>query len=213
MPNGSARTMNRLTLSRQPDKALPEHVLLSGERFSVRPDFRTVLTLLRLMDDSEIEDRHKGLKLIERFYADCPPAALAPDALRAFFDFIRGPERQSDPEAGKIDYEFDADAIYASFRMQYGIDLLDPGTRLHWYAFTALLSGLGEGTPLVERLRLRTLDTRKLKGKAKRSAEIAKRNAQPPARESQREQARHNALTEALMNGGDANALLGHEAR
>jgi hypothetical protein len=203
--------MNKLTLSKRPENALPEHVVLNGERYLVRAGFRTILTINRLLSDTEVEDRHKGWKLIDLFYAQSPPPELAGDAIHAYFDFIRPPEREVDPDAGRMDYEHDADAIYASFRMQYHIDLLSPDTHMHWYAFSALLAGLGEGTPLVERLRMRTLDLSKLKGKSKRRASIAKRNAQIPVRIGTADKRQYQELADALMNGGDISAILGQE--
>ncbi len=200
-------TMNKLSLSRTPGKVLPETVSAGGAEYPIRADFRTVLKIFRLLDDPEIADRHKGAMLLNLFY----PGDKPEHGMDLFFEFIRIEARQSDPEAAKIDYEYDADAIYASFLQQYRVDLLDSATRLHWYAFCALLDGLGEGTPLRERLYLRKIDTRKLKGKAKRSAEIAKKNAQPPVRTSRKEKALHDALTDALMKGEDPSRLLGNE--
>lgn len=48
-----------------------------------------------------------------------------------------------------IDYELDADLIYAAFLGQYGIDLMDV-KELHWHKFLALLKGLNESTRLRE---------------------------------------------------------------
>ena len=201
--------MNSLTLSKQPGNALPEHVTVDGVDYPVRADFRTVLKIFRLLGDFELEDRHRQMKLLELFYSEAIPPFK--EGVEAFFDFIRAPERKSDPEAAHMDYEFDADAIYASFLMQYRIDLLSPATILHWYAFTALLNGLDEDTPLCRRLYYRTLDTKKLKGKAKRSADMAKANAQIPVKINPADKSRQSALEEALMNGGDISAIINRE--
>jgi len=201
--------MNSLTLSKRPENALPERVTVDGADYPIHADFRTVLKIFRLMGDFELEDRHKYLKLLELFYVDAVPPFQ--QGVEAFFEFIRAPERKSDPEAAHIDYEFDADAIYASFFMQYRIDLLNPEIQLHWYAFTALLNGLDEDTPLCKRLYFRALDTKKFKGKAKRSAEIAKANAQIPQKLNPMEQSRQSALEDALMNGGDVSAIINRE--
>lgn len=201
--------MNSLTLSKRPENALPWQLTFDGECYPINADFRTVLKIFRLLSDFELEDRHKQLKMLDLFFPDrCPPFQTG---VQAFYDFIKSPDRKSDPEAAHIDFEFDADVIYASFLMQYRIDLMNPETRLHWYVFTALLNGLSEDTPLRDRLYWRKADTQKLKGKAKRSAEIAKANAQPPKRVDPRERSRQIALEDALMNGGDISALLTQE--
>lgn len=201
--------MNSVSLSRRPESVLPETLVVEGKRCAIRPDFRNVLRILRLLDDPEIAERHKAMKLAELFYADEPPSLSA--GVDAFFGFLKGQERRHDPEAAAIDYEFDADVIYASFLHAYRLDLLDPAFTLHWYAFTALLGGLTEDSALCERLRLRKLDTKHLKGKAKTSAEIARRNAQPPKKITETEREQQAALMQALREGKDPNALLGYE--
>ncbi|MEA4928511.1 MAG: Gp15 family bacteriophage protein [Candidatus Limiplasma sp.] len=201
--------MNSLSLSRRPEIVLPQTLDVAGKTCAIRPDFRNILRIFRLLDDPEIADRHKAMKLVDLFYIDTPQPLKA--GVEAFFAFLRGYERRHDPDAASIDYEFDADVIYASFLHAYRIDLLDPALTMHWYAFTGLINGLTDDSALCERLRLRKLDTKHLKGKAKTSAEIARRNAQPPKKISETERELQSALTQALREGKDPNTLLGYE--
>lgn len=53
------------------------------------------------------------------------------------------------------DIRYDGDYIYASFLQAYGIDLFDVQGQLHWKKFNALLSGLPEGTKLMEVIKIR----------------------------------------------------------
>lgn len=53
------------------------------------------------------------------------------------------------------DIRYDGDYIYASFLQAYGIDLFDVQGKLHWRKFNALLSGLPEGTKLMEVIKIR----------------------------------------------------------
>lgn len=53
------------------------------------------------------------------------------------------------------DIRYDGDYIYASFLQAYGIDLFDVQGQLHWKKFNALLSGLPEGTKLMEIIKIR----------------------------------------------------------
>lgn len=53
------------------------------------------------------------------------------------------------------DIRYDGDYIYASFLQAYGIDLFDMQGVLHWRKFNALLSGLPEGTKLMEVIKIR----------------------------------------------------------
>lgn len=58
-------------------------------------------------------------------------------------------------EKAPYDIRFDGDYIYASFLQAYGIDLFDVQGELHWRKFNALLSGLPEGTKLMEVIKIR----------------------------------------------------------
>lgn len=53
------------------------------------------------------------------------------------------------------DIRYDGDYIYSSFLQAYGIDLFDVQGELHWRKFNALLSGLPEGTKLMEVIKIR----------------------------------------------------------
>lgn len=65
-----------------------------------------------------------------------------------FFLRLKLPRSIGESFGGKIlDYEIDADLIYAAFYEQYGIDLLATDShghvvQIHWHIFLALLSGL-----------------------------------------------------------------------
>lgn len=57
-----------------------------------------------------------------------------------------------------LDFEQDADAIFASFLQVYGIDLQQARGKMHWCAFSAALKGLLQGPrcPLSELVWIRT---------------------------------------------------------
>ena len=41
-----------------------------------------------------------------------------------------------------LDWDHDAGMVLADFRREYGIDLADPATRLHWWVFMAYFDNL-----------------------------------------------------------------------
>ena len=53
------------------------------------------------------------------------------------------------------DIRYDGDYIYSSFVQAYNMDLFDMQGTLHWRKFNALLSGLPEGTKLMEVIKIR----------------------------------------------------------
>lgn len=58
-------------------------------------------------------------------------------------------------QRASYDIRYDGDYIYSSFLQAYGIDLFDVQGELHWRKFNALLSGLPEGTKLMEVIKIR----------------------------------------------------------
>lgn len=196
--------MNRnFSLSYPMAEVLPEQIAVDGLAYPIRPDFRTILKIYRLFADPEIAERHKPMIACELFFDGKIPGG----GYLALLQWLVPKEIQRDPNAPPMDFEFDADVIYASFLQQYRIDLLRV-RKLHWYAFLTLLGGLNGDTPLSARLYARGRDTSKLKGKDKQSAEIAKRNAQIPQRASRNDRQLHDRLAQALMNGEDVGAIL-----
>lgn len=63
----------------------------------------------------------------------------------------------SDDTKQRVPYDirFDGDYIYSSFVQAYNMDLFDVQGKLHWRKFNALLSGLPEGTKLMEVIKIR----------------------------------------------------------
>lgn len=58
----------------------------------------------------------------------------------------------------QYDFQIDAELIYASFLMDYGVDLIEQQGKLHWYKFLALFNGLTDKTPFKEVLSIRTAE-------------------------------------------------------
>lgn len=190
--------MNEFSLSRSRRKVLPETVQTKdGLEITIDPDFRTVLKCIRVLDDPDVSDRDKLYLLMRWFFR----GALVPDAYTLFAEFI-SVDSEEDGEPPAMDFEQDADAIYASFWMDYGIDLLDV-QEMHWAKFRALLSGLSDKTALCQRMALRRLDTKDLKGKARADAERAKRRVQLKKRMSAEEAGIRSEIETALANGQD----------
>jgi len=65
-----------------------------------------------------------------------------------------------DSDVRLIDFELDANYIYASFR-QIGINLFDEQEKMHWEEFQAILEALPDDTILKKIIRIRTYKPRK----------------------------------------------------
>lgn len=75
------------------------------------------------------------------------------------YDLAGNPMKTSADDNAKqrapYDIRFDGEYIYASFLQAYHLDLFDMQGKLHWRKFNALLSGLPEGTKLMEVIKIR----------------------------------------------------------
>ena len=65
------------------------------------------------------------------------------------------PVVESDDEEQLMDFEYDAEEIYASFMQAYQMDLVEQQGKLHWFKFKALLSGLPDETPIKRLMHIR----------------------------------------------------------
>lgn len=70
-------------------------------------------------------------------------------------------EEQPQPKPKVFDFKVDAERIYASFMMDYGIDLFEEQGKMHWKKFVALLNGLSERTPFMQVVNIRTMEVPK----------------------------------------------------
>lgn len=71
------------------------------------------------------------------------------------------PEIADTDEEAHFDIRQDADLIYASFRAEYGIDLIEEQGSLHWHKFQALLQGLSSDSILQRVIQIRLWKPRK----------------------------------------------------
>ena len=127
--------------------------------------FDTVLLVHRLYEDECLDNEDKvnqALKLLvkSRFKLwllgayDC--AKLLEEITRTH---IAPKRRRKTSNCQKLmDFTYDADYIYASFRQAYGIDLVNECGRLSWHKFIDLLDGLPDKTKIKEVMRIRAME-------------------------------------------------------
>lgn len=71
------------------------------------------------------------------------------------------PDMNDEDEEAHFDIKQDADLIYASFRSEYDIDLIEEQGKLHWHKFQALLQGLSSESILQRVIQIRLWKPRK----------------------------------------------------
>ena len=133
-------------------KALPNTVTCHGRAFSVYTDYRTWMRFeTQLLNWREGDD----FPIDYLFKNDVP---FNPD-LADLLAFSR-PKSELPRKIGQdddtvvIDWEIDAELIYAAILGQYGIDLFEVPD-LHWHKFLAMIKGLNEQTKLREVMQYR----------------------------------------------------------
>ncbi len=129
---------------------LPDCIEAAGSFYHIKTDFRSWLNFSRIVNTkgAVVDD-------VDFIYTDTiPPAETKKEAFENLLEFFQPKHKlprstgAGEASRGKIlDYEIDADLIYAAFFEQYGIDLLavdehGHAVPIHWHIFLALLSGL-----------------------------------------------------------------------
>lgn len=148
--------------------------------------FDNVINFYLMMDDEELSDGEKvaiGLQLLVDNYeiiSDLPPKEQYDIWTLIINKFIKPKKTeqelkmeeeakkakennkdfdQNESEDKKIfDFEIDGERIFASFMMDYNIDLFEQKGKMDFRKFLALLNGLSEKTPLMQVMNIRQME-------------------------------------------------------
>lgn len=119
-------------------RGLPNVVMIGGNPYSIYTDFRVwmrfEIALSKLRQDETMDVSYL-------FKNDMPSYCNFSELLTFSRPKSELPRNTKQSDAVVLDYEIDADYIYAAFMSQYGIDLCEI-EELHWHKFLALLKGL-----------------------------------------------------------------------
>lgn len=142
----------------------PDRITVDGQEYRLTLWFDRVLRFYDVLDDPDLTDEEKteaGFSwLVDS--RKSPPLEVQNRILQQLMNEVIAPpqRRLSTQKQPKkcIDFSFDAEEIYSSFRQAYGIDLVREQGRLHWCAFIAMLHGLPEDCPIRQIMRIRSQD-------------------------------------------------------
>lgn len=192
--------------------------MIGDTEYAINSDFRvSVLYEMMVQDDSisDVEKIHRAILL----YFEEPPDEDIEDIVEAIIWFYRcgrgdkeqreqrrssdGSDEPREPQAYSFDY--DDEYIYAAFLQQYGIDLVEVED-LHWWKFRAMFKALTD----CQFVKIMGYRTQKITGKMSNAEKAMLRKMKAlyalPLSDSEREE--NDALTDALLNGGDLSGLL-----
>lgn len=154
-------------------EGLQTEVEILGKPVRINTNFRNGIKFEKVMMDASISEEERVRRALRIWYgkriSETGPEIEA--AMSAAIDFwqkvdVRSSENDdfySDHpprERPLIDYEADADYIYAAFYQTYGIDLSDQSLKLHWHQFQALFAGLPEDCRIMQIIGYRSAEER-----------------------------------------------------
>lgn len=160
---------------------LPRDVCIGDARFVVKTGYRTGIQVARV-GDADLDARLVAGTILNLYFGQNVPEDTEA-AFKAVLEFHRcgRPEPKRSSTARCLDWDHDAGTILADFRREYGIDLADPATRMHWWAFMAYFDNLSSESEIKRAMYYRTARPRGLKGDdAKRFTELKRAYALPP---------------------------------
>ncbi|HCS86693.1 Gp15 family bacteriophage protein [Lactococcus garvieae] len=148
---------------------------VEGLEYELDLEFSKVLRFFEVWKDDDLSNIEKAYISISMLLADKDVKVdmeLLPSLLTAIAKRIVGDKAKSDSvkrdlkgnileeEKKYYDLEEDADYIYSSFIMDYGIDLIDEREKgtLHWDKFNALIIGLSDNTKFKRVIEIRQME-------------------------------------------------------
>lgn len=192
---------------------LPENVVISGDEYEVRTNFRIFILFELIWQDDTLDTRSKVVRSLKLCYPVIPHnIEKAVDALLWFYKCGKDDSPQKKKMAARrgkskvYSFEYDADYIYAAFMTQYGIDLQDI-EYLHWWKFRAMFNSLTNENEFVKIMEYRSIDIKEDMSREQKAfyRKMQKIHALPVSKDEEEKQ---NAIEEALLNGGDLTGLL-----
>lgn len=201
---------------------LPECVKLGGEEYPIHTGFRTSILFELMMEDYTIPEEQKVLKAIELYYPERPPVRLINESVDGLLWFYRAGKNDQNINRNTSDessdessenrvkriysFEYDDEYIYAAFLEQYGVDL-EEIQDLHWWKFKAMFKSLRDDCQFCKIMGYRSMKiTNKMTKEQKAFYRRMKAAYALPV--PQEEAERIDAITQALLNGGDLTGLI-----
>ena len=153
---------------------LTQSIAYNGREYPIDLSYDNVLRFYQLLDDADFDEGEKIIAAFHIFFDEEVPddPEFLMNVVKLLGDYVSSNPYGSDTEGqqGNIapvryfSFQQDAEAIYASFMGQYGIDLIEQQGKLHWDKFKALLDGLGPETQFRRIVSIRQRSTDGLEG-------------------------------------------------
>ena len=129
---------------------LPRSLEICGEVYDIRSDFREILDIMEILNDSDLTGQERGYLTLRFFYPDfqnMPPESYQ-EAIRQCYWFINGGKHDEQAEGKSprlMDWEQDFPYIIAPINRVIGHEIR-ADDHLHWWTFLSAYMEIGECT-------------------------------------------------------------------
>lgn len=127
------------------------HKLPTTDKYGIpiKTSFRNWINFELAMNDQSMQESERILCGLSSVYSDISEKNIQ-ERIDGAICFLNDWHTQTNETASTgervLDFDIDAPQIYASFLMQYGINLTK--AKMHWYEFMPLLVNLNQETPI-----------------------------------------------------------------
>lgn len=129
------------------NELLPTSVLLAGEQYEIRSDYRAVLDICNALSDWELDETDRAMAALTIFYPDVEkiPYEAYDDAIKLCLWFINcGDDEREKRQAPKlVDWEQDFRYIVAPINRVTGTEVRAV-EYMHWWTFIAAYYEIGD---------------------------------------------------------------------
>lgn len=139
---------------------LPYFVFLKNRKYKINVDYRVMIKIEKVMQDSKLSKQKRILKSLEMFYPaflEIIKNNLIEEACNELINFYKGGHKDYQSKRGKngngkqlFSYEYDSDLIVGAFLHDYRLDLTNPKVFIHWWKFKALMKSLNSENMFVK---------------------------------------------------------------
>lgn len=126
----------------------PQYAEINGKQYPINTDYRVALACFEAINDDEITDIERPIALIGLLFGENAEIQDTETAMKIIKQYLQcgKVDEENDTNVEDIDFEYDKDLITASFMSDYHIDL--ENTKMHWWKFCSLISGLKDDSIL-----------------------------------------------------------------
>lgn len=123
---------------------LPKTAEIGGNEYDINTDFRDVLEIITILNDSTKPEYIRWQVGIGLFYEGEIPQEHYREAMEFLSEFISYGETETRPGPKLIDWEQDAQVIIGDVNKVAGREVRE-AKYLHWWTFLSYFYGIGEG--------------------------------------------------------------------